>query len=143
MATFIKLTQASIHRSELAEDAWVNVDLIERFGPTTIAGGFAGSFVSFDEASVDGIMYVRQTPQQILELIRAAIANATGVATVATDISILSNKGEATARLIAAAPDLLAAAQRVVAKLQHPTASVTYFDQEALQLAIAKATGEA
>lgn len=53
----------------------------------------------------------------------------------------LNDELEANARLMAAAPDLLAAAKRVVAKLQHPTASVTILDQEALELAIAKAEG--
>lgn len=50
---------------------------------------------------------------------------------------------EANARLISAAPDLLAAAERVLEKLDHPTLGVTIYDADALRDAIAKARGEA
>lgn len=49
---------------------------------------------------------------------------------------------EANARLIAAAPDLLEAADRVLAKLDHPTLGVTIYDADALRAAIAKARGQ-
>lgn len=52
-------------------------------------------------------------------------------------------EGAANARLIAASPDLFAAACRVLEKLDHPTNSVTAFDADALRDAIAKARGEA
>ena len=50
---------------------------------------------------------------------------------------------KANAQLISAAPDLLAAAERVLAKLDHPTLGVTIYDADALRQAIAKARGEA
>lgn len=52
-------------------------------------------------------------------------------------------EGKANAHLIVAAPDLLAAAERVLAKLDHPTLGVTIYDADALREAIAKARGEA
>ena len=52
-------------------------------------------------------------------------------------------EGKANAHLIVAAPDLLAAAERVLAKLDHPTLGVTIYDADALRDAIAKARGEA
>lgn len=45
--------------------------------------------------------------------------------------------------LVAAAPDLLAAAERVLAKLDHPTLGVTIYDADSLRAAIAKSRGEA
>lgn len=51
-------------------------------------------------------------------------------------------EGKANAHLIVAAPDLLAAAERVLAKLDHPTLGVTIYDADALRDAIAKARGE-
>ena len=51
-------------------------------------------------------------------------------------------EGKANAHLIVAAPDLLAAAERVLAKLDHPTLGVTIYDADALREAIAKARGE-
>ena len=52
-------------------------------------------------------------------------------------------EGKANSHLIVAAPDLLAAAERVLAKLDHPTLGVTIYDADALREAIAKARGEA
>lgn len=52
-------------------------------------------------------------------------------------------EGKANAHLIVAAPDLLAAAERVLAKIDHPTLGVTIYDADALREAIAKARGEA
>ncbi|GFM89400.1 hypothetical protein PSCICO_47990 [Pseudomonas cichorii] len=49
-------------------------------------------------------------------------------------------ENEANAKLIAAAPDLLSIAERVLAKLDHPVCCVTSSDAEELRAAIAKAT---
>ena len=51
----------------------------------------------------------------------------------------VDHEDEANASLISAAPDLLEAARLVLAKLDHPTASVTAFDADKLRAAIAKA----
>lgn len=48
----------------------------------------------------------------------------------------------ANARLIAAAPELLSAAEHILALLDHPTWSVTILDADVLRAAIAKAKGE-
>ncbi len=57
-----------------------------------------------------------------------------------TVVEAVSHGNQANAKLIAAAPDLLAAAERALAKLDHPTNCVTALDADALRDAIAKAT---
>ncbi len=52
------------------------------------------------------------------------------------------DEAEANARLVSAAPALLAIGQRLLEIFDHPTRSVTALDADALRAAITAATGE-
>ena len=86
-----------------------------------------------DEWSQGRIATIEPKPETMIE---------TNYWTVA-EVNNRRDEREANAQLISAAPDLLAAAERVLEKLDHPTLGVTIYDADALRDAIAKARGEA
>ena len=86
-----------------------------------------------DEWSQGRIATIEPKPETMIE---------TNYWTVA-EVNNRRDERESNARLISAAPDLLAAAERVLAKLDHPTLGLTIYDADALRDAIAKARGEA